>query len=277
MEYRSTSDQISVGTQGQYWVEVSNECGGVFDTIAISEVHPLPLPNLGNDTTLCENSSLNISASVIPGNYAWSTGATTSSIIPNSSGLYVVEMTDEHGCQGADSISVWFTPAPVANLGKDTTLCFGESLWLTADNGTAHWNTGDNENEIIVNSAGEYAVLLSDPSQICPPDLDTIEVSYEDCYCFVWVPNAFSPNNDGRNDFFKPEINCDIRNYSFSVFNRWGEMLFRTYDPENSGWDGSYKGNREQQDVYVYVIEYSGVENSISQHEKKTGSITLLR
>ncbi len=273
----STSDQISVGTQGQYWVEVSNECGGVFDTIAISEVHPLPLPNLGNDTTLCENSSLNISASVIPGNYAWSTGATTSSIIPNSSGLYVVEMTDEHGCQGADSISVWFTPAPVANLGKDTTLCFGESLWLTADNGTAHWNTGDNENEIIVNSAGEYAVLLSDPSQICPPDLDTIEVSYEDCYCFVWVPNAFSPNNDGRNDFFKPEINCDIRNYSFSVFNRWGEMLFRTYDPENSGWDGSYKGNREQQDVYVYVIEYSGVENSISQHEKKTGSITLLR
>ena len=87
------------------------------------------------------------------------------------------------------------------------------------------------------------------------------------------VPNAFTPNNDGTNDTFLPVSNCDFSEYTFMIFNRWGEKLFETNNPENS-WDGNHMGKLFPVGVYVYLVKYKHQDI----HEMtKTGSFTLIR
>lgn len=87
------------------------------------------------------------------------------------------------------------------------------------------------------------------------------------------IPNAFTPNNDGKNDVFK------IRNFSnqklveFKVFNRWGTILFHTQDPQN-GWDGTFKNNPQPMGVYGYVIRIAYSDKVVETYK---GTITLIR
>jgi gliding motility-associated-like protein len=88
----------------------------------------------------------------------------------------------------------------------------------------------------------------------------------------IYVPNAFTPNGDIRNETFLP-ITRGVKNYSFSIFNRWGELLFHTTDI-HQGWDGTYKGVRCKEDAYNYVIKVTGLQ---SQSKEMKGSVMLLR
>ena len=88
----------------------------------------------------------------------------------------------------------------------------------------------------------------------------------------IGVPNTFSPNGDGKNDKLKP-LGYGIIEVDFQVYNRYGQLVFRTTDP-NEGWDGTFKGKPENSATFVYKLNYrlvNGVSNS------KNGSITLLR
>ncbi|MEZ4777376.1 MAG: gliding motility-associated C-terminal domain-containing protein [Bacteroidia bacterium] len=95
------------------------------------------------------------------------------------------------------------------------------------------------------------------------------------CYTFiprVYIPNAFTPNNDGHNDVFFIQGGF-IRDFQLSIFNRWGTELFTTLSIDN-GWDGTYKGSPVQEGVYVY--RFSGTDFDGNRIER-SGSITLLR
>lgn len=100
-------------------------------------------------------------------------------------------------------------------------------------------------------------------------------MSNEDCVTFgpqVFVPNAFSPNGDGHNEEFKAVV-PNLRNAELVIFNRWGEVIFRTTDI-NIGWDGTYKNKDVQEGAYVYVISGAGVDGS---EFKRSGTVTLIR
>lgn len=88
-----------------------------------------------------------------------------------------------------------------------------------------------------------------------------------------FVPNAFSPNNDGTNDTFKVRFNCEVSSFYLLIFDRWGNKI---YESSNSakGWDGTYNNSKSQQDVYAYYLEFKPVcsENKII----KKGNILLL-
>ena len=88
----------------------------------------------------------------------------------------------------------------------------------------------------------------------------------------LFVPNAFTPG--GKNPVFIPYgVFIDVSDYLFSIYNRWGTLIFQTNDP-NTGWDGTYKGDKAQNDVYVYYIRY---KNSRNKYIDKSGSVTLIR
>ncbi len=95
----------------------------------------------------------------------------------------------------------------------------------------------------------------------------------------VFLPNAFSPNNDGRNDWFYPRSSADIQVRSFTIFNRWGQMVFQKKDfacnNYMNGWDGKYNNVPQHSDVYVYEIQLQcpGSSNVVT----KRGDISLLR
>jgi gliding motility-associated-like protein len=91
---------------------------------------------------------------------------------------------------------------------------------------------------------------------------------------YVYVPNAFSPNKNGRNDGFAPSLfNIKERNYMFRVYNRWGEMVYETTDI-NGIWDGYYKGNFCEQDVYVWTVNGEYFNGDLFSFR---GTVTLLR
>ena len=89
----------------------------------------------------------------------------------------------------------------------------------------------------------------------------------------VFAPNAFTPNNDGRNDEFKIYV-PNLRNGEMLIYDRWGELIFRTSNPNDNGWDGTYKGRAVQEGVYVFVITGSGVDGT---GFSRTGTVTLIR
>jgi gliding motility-associated-like protein len=104
---------------------------------------------------------------------------------------------------------------------------------------------------------------------------DTTEVKVYEIICdgpYVYVPNAFSPNNDGNNDVLYVR-GLFVEKMIFRVFDRWGEMVFESTDV-NFGWDGIYQGRKLDPDVYDYYLQvtcYGGLENIIK------GNVTLMK
>lgn len=98
----------------------------------------------------------------------------------------------------------------------------------------------------------------------------------------VLIPNAFSPNlsasggsggiSDGKNDIFLP-ITRGVVEFELLIFNRWGELLFESRDPE-FGWDGTYKGKLCQQDVYIYKLAASYADG---ERVVRVGDVNLIR
>ncbi|MDH3709592.1 MAG: PKD domain-containing protein [Cyclobacteriaceae bacterium] len=121
--------------------------------------------------------------------------------------------------------------------------------------------------------AGEYDVTLIATNQYGCNDTLTIEkaVFADDGGKFL-IPNTFTPNGDGKNDVFVPEV-FGVVNFHMEIYDRWGELLFVT-DDQNNGWDGYYKGRLSTQDVYVYKLKMKFLSgNSVV----RTGDVTLLR
>lgn len=99
--------------------------------------------------------------------------------------------------------------------------------------------------------------------------------SNEICFNFdplIYIPNAFSPNGDGMNDFFVPFTGA-LKTYHIRIFNRWGEKLFES-DNREVNWDGTFRGSKVEQGVYIYVINYTGFDDKA--YDTK-GTVTLLR
>jgi gliding motility-associated-like protein len=88
-----------------------------------------------------------------------------------------------------------------------------------------------------------------------------------------YIPNTFTPNSDGMNEIFKP-LATHIHDYKIDVFDRWGLLIFQSTDLDH-GWDGTYKGGKCQQDVYVYKVEY--VDDPENRTHTKAGQVNLIR
>ena len=87
---------------------------------------------------------------------------------------------------------------------------------------------------------------------------------------------ASPPNGDGINDVFWPVINGDLAEYELDIFDRWGELIFRTQAP-NEGWDGEFKGAAVQDGVYAWTIHYKAFGAEGVEQERLFGHVTLVR
>lgn len=151
------------------------------------------------------------------------------------------------------------------------------------------WNFDDTNSGVLNNSIGtatthqftstNFYTVRAIVNLNCGIDtiLKTLEIipcdSIISRYCSLVIPNAFSPNNDDLNDSFKPSSTCEFEKYELSIYNRWGEQIFKSKNP-NEIWSGDYKGLKCPIGVYSYLLKYkfSGKPNEI-----KKGDITLLK
>jgi gliding motility-associated-like protein len=190
----------------------------------------------------------------------------------NKKGIYSVTVA-ANGCDTTGKITVNYTTKPVVNLGNDTTLCNTEQLLLDAaySQSSYLWQDGSTGATYAVGKGGLYFV---DVSNICGSAKDSITVQYQACACEFYIPSAFTPNGDGKNDVFKPSYKCLFTNYRLNIFNRYGQRMFVSQNAD-IGWDGTSGGQQEQSGVYVWEISYT--DTLTGKMVKKTGTVVLVR
>jgi gliding motility-associated-like protein len=167
---------------------------------------------------------------------------------------------------------------PWVNLGPDTIICPGltGTIVLTDITNTAQppfvWSTGETSNTISITQPGLYWLQVSSDSAACLTT-DSIWVKRD---CYLNIPNSFSPNGDGLNDYFLPRelLSSGLSSFTMNIYNRWGENIFTTNKIDGRGWDGKYNSENQPVGVYVYIIEARFVNNVRKEFK---GNVTLLR
>ena len=131
------------------------------------------------------------------------------------------------------------------------------------------WNTGQTSASIEVVQPGVYYATVSVGG--CPAT-DSVVVLND---CYLDIPNAFSPNGDGVNDYFFPRqlLSKSVTDFHMSIFNRWGELIFETSNLDGIGWDGKFNGVMQPEGVFIYVIDANFKDG---EKEHRQGNITLL-
>lgn len=168
---------------------------------------------------------------------------------------------------GAQSLSI--VPKP----GYDS--CSPFPLVLRADTsgiGVVEWSNGVSSDSIIINTYGTYTAKLTTQDTVLNAEFSIAQI---DC-CHPAIPNAFTPNGDEVNDKFGVILRyCDVQILEFTVYSRWGELMFQALE-DTDRWDGTtLNGTEAPSDVYVYVTRYKVADEIEEKFEK--GEVTLLR
>lgn len=266
----STFDTRSIITPGTYWVRITNQCGVDSDTVEIKDIFPLPIVILPDDTSICFGDSIIIDSGSDSNISIWQGTDTTRFYTLKQGGNYSLTVIDANSCMASDDINLDIIYPPKIDLGSDTTICIGKELIFNGSTqGHYLWQDGSNSSSMVVQEAGIYYVKVENE---CGEDTDTCEVIYTECNQIIWVPNAFTPNNDNKNEVFLPFIdNVDL--YNLVIFNRWGEFIFES-NSINYGWNGIYKGKNATEGVYTWRIKYT---NFAGENFVKIGYVVLFR
>lgn len=276
-----TSQTVVVNEEGLYTVLVTNENNCTTSDQMFLTIETYPVVDLGEDVSYCESEVHTLDAGNTGLNFNWSTDETSQSIEISETDVYTV-VVDNGYCYTTDAISVIFNPLPIDVLGPDTTLCFQQPpyqlLVNAGNNGSTYvWNTGATDQTYGAPGPGLYTVEVTTPFN-CTNTFD-IELS-ELCGGTIYLPNSFTPNNDGVNDVFKA-VGTYIVDFEMEIWNRWGQRVFYTADIEDF-WTGNHEngGHYVQNEVYTWVVRYTyllDLEGNLSNTEEVIGHVTILR
>lgn len=157
---------------------------------------------------------------------------------------------------------------------KDSIICQGQNLVYdaTSPNATSYkWNTGVTSPTYKITAPGFYSITASNS---CSIDLRSFNIGMQTCDCEVFVPTAFTPNNDGLNDEFKPITKCYVNDYKFFIYNRLGQLMFTSYIP-NEAWNGNLNAYPVSTGTYIWKLVYQNPNDKRTYQQ--SGTVTLLR
>ena len=272
---RTNADSIEAKAPGgTYWMLGHSSTGCVSDTTyrLVNEEPDWQFVDQ-SDTTMCTgdfHATLSVSGAAT---YLWeSVKDTTNSIVVTAPGTYFVTGADKRGCKHSKSINVIECPLPIVDIKPSLSVLDVHhnqiKCSIMAQPGVTYiWDMGDGSTETgasiqhtynPTNDMRDYKISVTATSiYTCTQSASvTIDV-------VPFVPNVFSPNGDGVNDLFMPDI--DIQ-----VFDRYGLVLYKG----SAGWDGTYNGRTMTPDTYFYQIRY--IDRKQQEHIRK-GFITLVR
>jgi PKD repeat protein len=256
------------------------------DDITIRTV-PYPIARAGADTLVCYEDTATIHASMVGYRFIWSPVSTLSD--PNSlnplawpkrTTAYVLSVYDTLGCPkpGRDTVVVNVKNEIFAFAGRDTSIVVGQPLLLNGRGADfyewqppLHLNRNDIYNPIAMLDDNFSYQLKAYTAEGCF-DLDTINIKVFKTAPDIFVPNAFRPGGS-RNNVLRPiPVGIATLDY-FSVFNRWGQMVYKSNSPE-SGWDGTLAGKPQDSGTYVWMVRGTDYTGKVVMRK---GTAVLLR
>jgi len=245
----------------------------VTDTIRIS-IKQTPLLQLGNDTSFCAGTNLVLQAPAGFTGYLWQDGTTGTDLIVSQKGIYWLQATAANGCIAKDTLQIINVyPLPSGFLPPTASICNGKILELKASGNWPSylWYNNATTPSVTVTTAGKYWLQVTSANGCSAKD--SISVTANACASGIHFPNAFTPDNNGNNDTYKPVVYDIPVNYRLRIYNRYGEKVFETTDFKQ-GWDGWYRGRRQPPDTFVWYCVYQ-FTGSLSAAEK--GTLILVR
>ena len=277
-------------TNSTYELIVTNDLCVLTDEVSVTVLGPTELSASGGQ--ICEGDSIQLFASGNGTEFIWTPGESLSDTsisnpiaTPEFTTVYTVSSSVEGCWPISEEVTVTILPSPTPYPQRRVNFKRGELVELNAnvEQGSGgyiyEWRPADylscddcerpvatpdtsiryeiwvEDQYGCVDSSSVYLNML----EICSPDL------------FV-MPTAFTPNNDGLNDFLEVQGFAEVT--LFQVYNRWGELIYSD-DGNGNGWDGSYKGKKLNRDVFVYYIE--GICPYTGDPVMRSGDVTLLR
>lgn len=275
--------------EGTYTIRVKDSNGCQYDTTIILNGNPhIVIDGASLISPNCfgfNNGSvqLNVSGGVIPLTYHLSNPSQT-----NGTGLfdslkkgsYQINVTDSKGCTKDTSVTLVEPPLLAIVSSATPNDCEGAddggSVSTLVEGGTSPysytWNTGQTTSQLNHIANGAYWVTVTDGNGC--QDSSLAIVNYDNC-CKPFIPDAFTPNKDGRNDIYRIRWKGDISKLQFSIYNRFGERVFVSYQAD-VGWDGTYHGKPCDMGVYFFNVKFICGSKGDNQVEYK-GDVTLIR
>lgn len=260
------------------------------DEVAVTLI-PYPVVNAGNDTIICYNTAARLNGSHNGNSFTWTPVATLSGAntlnplaTPTVSTAYVLYSFDTRGCPkaGSDTVVVVVNPEVIAYAGRDTAVVVGQELQLGATGGEVYaWSPPIGLSSTIVsNPVGMYngsfdsiRYFVTVQDAIGCTDVASVGVKIFKTAPRVFVPSAFTPNGDGRNDVVRP-IAVGLSNIEyFRIYNRWGQLVFET-TTNGKGWDGKIQGAPQGTETYAWIVKGQDFTGK-TVFEK--GTVTLIR
>ena len=274
-----TNSSIQVDSTGDYSVVVIASDGCISaDTIHVNELE-FPQITLPADTIFCEGSFVRLVGGPFGYNYSWSTGENSRVIDVDVTGEYSVVVSNGD-CQSSGSVMVDVRPNPSRILPSEIEFCFGLGIPLQLDAGNLGsrflWDDASDSRVRSIQTPGEYNVIITTPDS-CQA-YQSIEV-IENCPNTLFVPNTFTPDNDGINDVWRV-YGQNIVGYRLQIFSRYGDVIFES-DDISKVWTGAGPGGDYYVDggVYPYVIRYQyvGENGFIAGQEFVRGYVRVAR
>jgi gliding motility-associated-like protein len=270
----SSGPQLLVQAAGTYSITGTTTDGcRSFDTVTVPHVFPLPHVSLDPEPRLCTGSVRMLDAGAFA-SYRWQDGSTGRKFRAAGAGTYYVSVTDANACTSSDTTRITTVLALPKNfLPADTAICSYGTLELKPlqPYSAYRWSTNSTQPATVISSPGTYWLQATD-SNGCTGSDSTI-VHLKDCLKGLYVPTAFTPNNDGKNDQMRAQLFGTIVAYEFTIYNRWGQVVFHTTD-STKGWNGQLKNKDQDTGVYVWTCRYQ-LAGEPEKAEK--GSFVLIR
>jgi len=258
----STMPSLTLTKGGRYTIKAQNSCGWFTDSVLVKilERPHIPFPA---DTAVCEGSAFMLDGGEAMDRYQWNTGSTDRFLHVYTSGHYFVKVTNWSGCSSGAACNVIFNPTPV--IERLDTSNYAQAF-ITASGGTVPYNYQLNLNSPQANplfkdlSPGNYTVKVIDSNHcISEPELFTIGVLPID------IPNFFTPNNDGINDYWEVGGLQHFPDAMVWIFDRNGRLLCQFKSGE-AGWNGAYGNMPLVSDDYWYKIDLKYMDIILNGH-----------
>jgi gliding motility-associated-like protein len=263
---------------GSYTFSAQNVCGTVTQTVELTFLEINPQQIIYNPNICPERDTLVIGFTDPAFTYIWTNMSTSSSITVSTPGNYQVQVSID-GCSETFNFGVAeVEPLDLSQFPDDeVVVCSeGDRMLILPNLGVPYtFSDGSQGRTYLVEGSETLELSFTDGCYVYNKALD---IELIDCLCPLFVPNAFTPDEDGLNDIFKPVADCPVEDYHLRIFNRLGTLIFESRNI-NFGWNGRSPNENyyAENELYLYHIVYAQRLDGLLNPKELSGHLTLLR
>jgi len=286
----TNNQSISPSSTENYSV-IGSTTFGCLDSASIQvAVNSSPVLIISDDQEICVGETVVIS--VLGANsYMWTPNGsgTTNYFNPTQTTTYTVIGSNQFGCSTSIQSTVIVHPNPIAIASASPLFLTSDSPFVTFQNNSlgqsnSVWNFGNGDNldsnvptveYTYPFSEGNYEIYLTVSNEFGCTDFTKLIVQIKGDVIF-YIPNSFTPDGDEYNNMFTPVFTSgfDTANFKMGIYNRWGELIFETYDARK-GWDGYLNFKQCPTGTYSYKILFKLPDTD--EYREVVGHLNLIR